>query len=96
MGATGLEVRQITGGMLVQQTDSHRLTEDMLRIVSNRRPTDDEVREMLFAWTVCKHVKSNAIVLAAAAAPSASCRADEPRRFRPHRRNACRAVRASG
>ncbi|MBX3266453.1 MAG: bifunctional phosphoribosylaminoimidazolecarboxamide formyltransferase/IMP cyclohydrolase [Acidobacteria bacterium] len=65
MGATGLEVRQITGGMLVQQTDSHRLTEDMLRIVSNRRPTDDEVREMLFAWTVCKHVKSNAIVLSA-------------------------------
>lgn len=65
MGATGLEVRQITGGMLVQQTDSHRLTEDMLRIVTSRRPTDDEVREMLFAWTVCKHVKSNAIVLAA-------------------------------
>ncbi|MBK9162678.1 MAG: bifunctional phosphoribosylaminoimidazolecarboxamide formyltransferase/IMP cyclohydrolase [Acidobacteria bacterium] len=65
MGATGLEVRQITGGMLVQQTDSHRLAEDMLRIVSNRRPTEDEIREMLFAWTVCKHVKSNAIVLAA-------------------------------
>lgn len=65
MGSTGLEVRQITGGMLVQQTDSHRLTEDMLRIVTSRRPTEDEVREMLFAWTVCKHVKSNAIVLAA-------------------------------
>ena len=65
MGATGLEVRQITGGMLVQQTDSHRLTEDMLRIVTSRKPTEDEAREMLFAWTVCKHVKSNAIVLAA-------------------------------
>jgi len=62
--AAGLEYKQITGGMLVQTRDSHRLSESDLKVVTARAPTDEEVRALLFAWTVCKHVKSNAIVYA--------------------------------
>lgn len=58
------EHKQISGGFLVQDFDTHRLTPEELNIVSRRQPTDGQVREMLFAWTVCKHVRSNAIVLA--------------------------------
>jgi phosphoribosylaminoimidazolecarboxamide formyltransferase/IMP cyclohydrolase len=60
----GLEYKTITGGMLVQTRDTHRLTRDDLKIVTRRAPTDEEVRALLFAWTVCKHTKSNAIVYA--------------------------------
>jgi phosphoribosylaminoimidazolecarboxamide formyltransferase/IMP cyclohydrolase len=60
----GLEYKQITGGMLVQTRDAHRLARSALKIVTERAPTDEEVRAMLFAWTVCKYVKSNAIVYA--------------------------------
>jgi phosphoribosylaminoimidazolecarboxamide formyltransferase/IMP cyclohydrolase len=63
---TGLEYRQITGGMLVQTRDTHRLTRDMLKVVTKRAPTDEEVAALMFAWTVCKHTKSNAIVYARA------------------------------
>lgn len=59
-----LEYKQISGGFLVQQKDMHRLSTDELKIVSEKQPTDEQVRSMLLAWTVCKHVKSNAIVLA--------------------------------
>lgn len=58
------EYKQISGGFLVQDADAHRLAVADLNIVTNRRPSDDEVKAMLFAWTVCKHVKSNAIVFA--------------------------------
>jgi phosphoribosylaminoimidazolecarboxamide formyltransferase/IMP cyclohydrolase len=64
--AQGLEFRQISGGMLVQTRDLHRLTRNDLKFVSNRRPSDDEISALLFAWTVCKHTKSNAIVYARA------------------------------
>ncbi|MFL6207671.1 MAG: bifunctional phosphoribosylaminoimidazolecarboxamide formyltransferase/IMP cyclohydrolase [Pyrinomonadaceae bacterium] len=64
--ATGLEYRQITGGMLVQTRDTHRLTRDMLKVVTQRAPTDEEIEALLFAWTVCKHTKSNAIIYARA------------------------------
>lgn len=60
----GLEYKQITGGMLVQTRDTHRLTRDDLKVVTNRTPSDEETRALLFAWTVCKHTKSNAIVYA--------------------------------
>lgn len=60
----GMEYKQITGGMLVQTRDAHRLTRDELKVVTERAPTEEEVRALLFAWTVCKHVKSNAIVYA--------------------------------
>ncbi len=62
--AAGLDYKLITGGMLVQTRDTHRLTEAELKVVTKRAPTDEEVRALLFAWTVCKHTKSNAIVYA--------------------------------
>jgi phosphoribosylaminoimidazolecarboxamide formyltransferase/IMP cyclohydrolase len=60
----GLEYKQISGGMLVQTRDTHRLSPVDLKVVSKREPTEEEIRALLFAWTVCKHTKSNAIVYA--------------------------------
>jgi phosphoribosylaminoimidazolecarboxamide formyltransferase/IMP cyclohydrolase len=60
----GLEYKQISGGMLVQTRDAHRLSLDDLKVVTKRQPTEEETRALLFAWTVCKHTKSNAIVYA--------------------------------
>ena len=57
-------VKDISGGMLVQDADLHRLTEADLKIVTKRAPTAEEKRALLFAWKVCKHVKSNAILYA--------------------------------
>jgi len=56
--------RQITGGFLAQESDCHRLRAADLKVVTKRQPTDHEIQALLFAWTVCKHVKSNAIVFA--------------------------------
>lgn len=61
-----VELRQISGGMLVQTKDVHELRKEDLRVVTGRQPTDEEIRALLFAWTVCKHTKSNAIVYALA------------------------------
>ena len=63
---TELELRQISGGMLVQTKDVHELRQEDLQVVTKRQPTDDEIRALLFAWTVCQHTKSNAIVYARA------------------------------
>jgi phosphoribosylaminoimidazolecarboxamide formyltransferase / IMP cyclohydrolase len=60
----GLEYKQISGGMLVQTRDTHQLTPDQMKVVTSRAPTEEEIRALLFAWTVCKHTKSNAIVYA--------------------------------
>jgi phosphoribosylaminoimidazolecarboxamide formyltransferase / IMP cyclohydrolase len=57
-------LKNISGGMLVQEADLHELRESDLRVVTQRRPTPDEKRAMLFAWKVCKHAKSNAILYA--------------------------------
>jgi phosphoribosylaminoimidazolecarboxamide formyltransferase/IMP cyclohydrolase len=62
----GLDFKRITGGMLVQTRDTHRLTRDGLKVVTKRAPTEDEINSLLFAWTVSKHTKSNAIVYARA------------------------------
>ena len=62
--AQGFEYKQISGGMLVQTRDTHQLQLSDLKVVTERRPSDDEIRALLFAWTVCKHTKSNAIVYA--------------------------------
>lgn len=59
-----LEYKQISGGMLVQTRDTHKLKRENLKVVSKREPTEDEIRDLMFAWTVCKHAKSNAIVYA--------------------------------
>ena len=62
--AEGLEYKQISGGMLVQTRDTHKLKREDLKVVTKREPTEEEIRDLLFAWTVCKHTKSNAIVYA--------------------------------
>ena len=54
----------ITGGLLVQDGDNGRITRDDLKCVTRRQPTEQELADCLFAWTVAKHVKSNAIVYA--------------------------------
>jgi phosphoribosylaminoimidazolecarboxamide formyltransferase/IMP cyclohydrolase len=57
-------MKQVSGGMLVQDADIRPLSEADLKIATTRQPTAEEMRAMLFAWKVCKHVKSNAIVYA--------------------------------
>ncbi len=59
-----VEYKQISGGFLVQDKDTHQLTDADLTIVTKRQPTDGERTAMRLAWTVAKHVKSNAIVFA--------------------------------
>jgi len=59
-----LQLKRILGGMLVQQPDQGAIQEDRLRIATKRSPTAAEMQTMRFAWKVCKHVKSNAIVFA--------------------------------
>ena len=60
----GQTLAVITGGILVQDRDNRMVTRDELRCVTKRQPTEQELRDCLFAWTVAKHVKSNAIVYA--------------------------------
>ena len=62
--APGETFKSVAGGFLVQSRDTARLTAAELKIVTKRTPTQAEVRDMLFAFTVAKHVKSNAIVFA--------------------------------
>jgi phosphoribosylaminoimidazolecarboxamide formyltransferase/IMP cyclohydrolase len=63
---SGLDFKRVTGGMLVQTRDTHRLRREDLKVVTRRTPTDEEFAALMFAWTVCKHTKSNAIVYARA------------------------------
>jgi phosphoribosylaminoimidazolecarboxamide formyltransferase/IMP cyclohydrolase len=60
--AASLSYRQVAGGLLVQDKDVGHLTPKDLKIVTKRQPSAQEMADMLFAWTVAKHVKSNAIV----------------------------------
>jgi len=57
-------VKHVSGGLLMQDADTERVTESELKVVTWRPPTADELRSLIFAWRVCKHVKSNAIVYA--------------------------------
>ena len=59
-----LDVRSIQGGFLVQERDAFYLKPEDLEVVSKVKPGEDQLKDLLFSWTVCKHVKSNAIVLA--------------------------------
>ena len=59
-----MDMKRISGGMLVQDPDQHELTEAELKVATNRAPSAEEMRGLLFGWKVCKHVKSNAIVFA--------------------------------
>ena len=60
----GQVLSAIAGGLLVQDRDKGRITRDQLKCVTRRQPTEREIADCLFAWTVAKHVKSNAIVYA--------------------------------
>ena len=60
----GMAVKAITGGWLVQSRDNGTLTDTMLKVVTQRQPSPQELADARFAWTVAKHVKSNAIVYA--------------------------------
>jgi phosphoribosylaminoimidazolecarboxamide formyltransferase/IMP cyclohydrolase len=57
-------VKHVSGGLLLQDADSARIAESELKVATWRPPTAEELRSLLFAWRVCKHVKSNAIVYA--------------------------------
>jgi phosphoribosylaminoimidazolecarboxamide formyltransferase/IMP cyclohydrolase len=57
-------LKNVSGGVLAQDADVRPLQESELKVVSKRSPTPEEKRGLLFAWKVCKHVKSNAIVFA--------------------------------
>ncbi len=59
-----LDFRNISGGMLIQKADEAMVKKDDLKVVTERKPGVSELQAMLFAWKVCKHVKSNAIVIA--------------------------------
>jgi phosphoribosylaminoimidazolecarboxamide formyltransferase/IMP cyclohydrolase len=58
----GFDFKKVSGGLLVQTSDLGRITEADLEVVTEKAPTPEQVRDMLFAWTVVKYVKSNAII----------------------------------
>ncbi len=58
------DIRSVAGGLLVQTHDGGTVSADDLRVVTKRAPSEDELADLLFAWRVAKHVKSNAIVYA--------------------------------
>jgi phosphoribosylaminoimidazolecarboxamide formyltransferase/IMP cyclohydrolase len=60
----GLFFKSIAGGMLVQSRDNHVLKEEQLNFVTKRKPNTKEINDLLFAWKVAKHTKSNAIIYA--------------------------------
>ncbi|MBA4406427.1 bifunctional phosphoribosylaminoimidazolecarboxamide formyltransferase/inosine monophosphate cyclohydrolase [bacterium] len=59
-----LQVKSITGGLLVQERDNSRIDESMMKLVTEKKYSAEELEDLKFAWTVCKHTKSNAIVYA--------------------------------
>ena len=61
---SGIEYRSVNGGLLAQERDISLVSPDQLEVVTERSPTEHEMRDLLFAWKVCKFVKSNAIVFA--------------------------------
>ncbi len=63
-GRPGLALRSIAGGWLVQSRDNGRVGREELKVVTKRAPDERELADCLFAWTIAKHVKSNAIVYA--------------------------------
>jgi len=65
---SGLQMKTVAGGVLVQNRDNGVILDSELKVVTQRQPTAQEVADCRFAWTVAKHVKSNAIVYANACA----------------------------
>ena len=60
--AAALAFRQVSGGFLVQDKDTGHIGRDDLKVVTRKAPTEAQLDDLLFAWTVAKHVKSNAII----------------------------------
>ena len=58
-----LEVRNVVGGVIVQETDTSILSEENLQVVTENKPSDNDMKTMLFGWKVLKHVKSNGILI---------------------------------
>jgi len=59
-----MQLRHMVGGLLVQDRDAKQITVEDLQFVTRRKPSEPEIQSLLFAWEACKHVKSNAILLA--------------------------------
>jgi len=59
---TGFDFKKVSGGLLVQTSDMGVVTADDLKVVTKKAPTPEQIQDMLFAWTVVKYVKSNAII----------------------------------
>ena len=59
---TGFDFKKVSGGLLVQTSDLGVITADDLKVVTKTAPTPEQIQDMLFAWTVVKYVKSNAII----------------------------------
>ena len=57
------DIRRVSGGFLLQDRDLKNISKENLTVVTNRKPTGEDIEELLFAWKMVKHVKSNAIVL---------------------------------
>ena len=60
----GYKFMSVTDGLLMQETDNGQISEKDFKIVTKRQPTKEEIKDCLFAWKVCKFVKSNAIIFA--------------------------------
>ncbi len=60
---SSIQIKSISGGFLTQEDDTKFITAGQLEIVTKRKPSDSEIKEMLFAFNICKYVKSNAIVI---------------------------------
>jgi phosphoribosylaminoimidazolecarboxamide formyltransferase/IMP cyclohydrolase len=58
-----LEIRNVVGGVIVQETDTSILSEENLQVVTEKMPSDNDMKTMLFGWKVLKHVKSNGILI---------------------------------
>lgn len=60
---SGYDLKKVEGGILIQDSDTLEIKKDDLKIVSEKKPTDEQIEEMLFAWKVLKHIKSNGILI---------------------------------
>ena len=63
-GGNELELRQVAGGLLVQERDTVTTAREAMTVATQRAPSEPQWEDLLFAWLVCKHVRSNAIVVA--------------------------------
>ncbi|MEY4562108.1 MAG: bifunctional phosphoribosylaminoimidazolecarboxamide formyltransferase/inosine monophosphate [Pseudomonadota bacterium] len=64
-GRNAQDIKRVGSGLLIQSADNHEMVLADLKVVSKRQPTEEQLRDMLFAWKVAKYVKSNAIVFCA-------------------------------